>query len=599
MKIRQMSIRNCLSIGSDGLNDHNSLKFGDSNLLIGANGSGKSNILKALTLLSRLFGQAAGQNKLDHFNIAIDPLTAFDEWFFSRDTNQVISFYYEISIDETDTVLAQMINNSPDSDNIENPALMMLKLKTGYPKLIGIKGTIKNPGGNLEATIDSVSIPNNHTNFSHHPLFDREKMMSLVLVEVAHPRRRMVWKIDEHLDAEGWQTAYSKLSPLIARFFKQLIEAGFNNMLVHIPDTRTILPAGDELVESLAKLRDGSTASIAIHDQLVQRIGNLLFHHQTGNIRFVYPTVSSKPALNIQLDQLQLPLSAYGAGVREIIALVSKILLHGKNKVVLIEEPETHLHPGLQRELLGLLKELGSILGNQYFITTHSSLFVDGLEKIKGNIFHVLSIPHGENPCECTRVLPVDSSNTRTLLIDLGVKPSDLLFANGVVVVEGPTDEAVLVDWTEKVNLSFEDARLLTIDAEGAGNIPKYLRSDIIQQTNFQMFALCDKNAEDEIRRKLIDVIPEENILVLSKGDLEDYYPREIVMELARDLATKRKLPNPEEIKVGETVNRLTELKGNDQWKKPLAKKVIEQTEPSQIPEEIIDFLGRILGAVR
>lgn len=598
MKIREMSICNCLSIGPDGLNDHNSLKFGDSNLLIGANGSGKSNILKALILLGRLFGQAVSQNRLDRLPIPIDPLTTFDEWFFSRDTKQVISFYYEISIEETDTMLAQIINNSPDSDNIENPALMMLKLKAGYPKLVGIKGMIKDQDGKLEATIDSVSIPNDHNTYSHYPLFDREKMMSLVLAE-AQARRHMVWKISEHFDEQGWQKAYGKLNPLIARFFQQLIKAGFNDLLVYIPDTRTILPVGDELVTSLANLRDGSTASIAIHDQLVQRIGNLLFHHQTGNIRFVYPTVSTKPALNIQLDQLQLPLSAYGAGVREIIALVSKILLHGKNKVVLIEEPETHLHPGLQRELLGLLKELGSILGNQYFITTHSSLFVDGLEKIEGNIFHVLSIPHGENQCECTRVLSVDSSNTRTLLLDLGVKPSDLLFANGVVVVEGPTDNAVFVDWSKKLDLSFEDARLLTIDAEGAGNIPKYLRSDVMQRTNFQMFVLCDKNAEDEIRRKLIDVVPEENILVLSKGDLEDYYPREIVMELARDFANKRNLPDPDEIKVGETVGRLTELKGNAQWKKPLARKVIEQTEPSQIPKEISDFLARILGAVR
>ncbi len=598
MKIREMSICNCLSIGPDGLNDHNSLKFGDSNLLIGANGSGKSNILKALILLGRLFGQAVNQNRFDRLPIPINPLTTFDEWFFSRDTKQVISFYYEMSIEETDTVLARMINNSPDSDNLNNPALMMLKLKTGYPKLVGIKGTIKDQDGNLEATIDSISIPNNHVNFSHHPLFDRQKMMSLVWGD-APPRNRKVWKIAEHLDEGGWQSAYKILSPLIISFFKQLISAGFDDPFVHIPDTRTILPVGDELVASLDKLRDGSTKSIAIHDHLIQRIGDLLFQRRTGNIRFVYPTVDAKPAMNIQLDQLQLPLSAYGAGVREILAIVSTILLQGSNRVVLIEEPETHLHPGLQRELLGLLKELGSILGNQYFITTHSSLFVDGLEKIEGNIFHVLSIPHGENQCEYTRVLPIDSSNTRTLLIDLGVKPSDLLFANGVVVVEGPTDEAVLVDWAEKVDLSFKDARLLTIDAEGAGNIPKYLRSDVIQQTNFQMFALCDKNAEDEIRRKLIDVVPEENILVLSKGDLEDYYPREIVMELARDLANKRNLPDPDEIKVGETVGRLTELKGNDQWKKPLAKKVIEQTEPSQIPKEISDFLVRILGAVR
>ncbi len=52
MKIRELSVKNCLSFGKKGLNNEDGLQLGDFNLFIGANNAGKSNVLKLLDSLS-------------------------------------------------------------------------------------------------------------------------------------------------------------------------------------------------------------------------------------------------------------------------------------------------------------------------------------------------------------------------------------------------------------------------------------------------------------------------------------------------------------------------------------------------------------------
>lgn len=129
-------------------------------------------------------------------------------------------------------------------------------------------------------------------------------------------------------------------------------------------------------------------------------------------------------------------IAALPSGWRAFGGLLAWLATRPEHSICVVEEPETHLHPTLQR---ALIREVVRIAGErhvQVFMTTHSAAMIDfavpqpsvRLFEANGWQFRALSEP-------------------ATAVQALGVRPSDLCLANGLVWVEGPSDRLYLLHW--------------------------------------------------------------------------------------------------------------------------------------------------------
>lgn len=157
------------------------------------------------------------------------------------------------------------------------------------------------------------------------------------------------------------------------------------------------------------------------------------------NVPFDFSTIQ------VETPQRVLPLASLGSGVEQVIVLAAAATVTSRS-LVCLEEPETNLHPLLQKKLIRYLTDETD---NQYVIATHSSHLLDD---DRATAYHVRLTQSGsvarlaKRPHELVEICH-----------DLGYRPSDLLQANCVVWVEGPSDRIYVRRWLELLDPSLAE----------------------------------------------------------------------------------------------------------------------------------------------
>jgi hypothetical protein len=132
-------------------------------------------------------------------------------------------------------------------------------------------------------------------------------------------------------------------------------------------------------------------------------------------------------------EDLVIPLSASGTGVGQVLAILYVAVTRGRPGVVIIDEPQSFLHPGAVRKLLEILRQEG---GHQYVIATHSPA---ALAVAQPATVIVVRKRGQESSLEVADAR--QQQVMRGVLAEVGARLSDVFGADEVLWVEGRTEE--------------------------------------------------------------------------------------------------------------------------------------------------------------
>ncbi|HEY8936714.1 MAG TPA: AAA family ATPase [Cyclobacteriaceae bacterium] len=229
---------------------------------------------------------------------------------------------------------------------------------------------------------------------------------------------------------------YTLSSLLIEEFRKRiyLLRAErYNTSQTAVQNSTEILDQNcNNLAQVLHSLQSGNPERfnrvIDLLKKVFPRIKGVTVPVNNSQAQIVIWTIDPK----LERKDLAIPLSESGTGIGQVLAMLYLIIHSDTPQVILIDEPQSFLHPGAIRSLIEIFYAHNR---HQYVITTHSP--------------HILSVPtsavihvtHDGNESKAEVIDGLEAHEARLILQDIGFKLSDVFGANEILWVEGSTEE--------------------------------------------------------------------------------------------------------------------------------------------------------------
>lgn len=259
--------------------------------------------------------------------------------------------------------------------------------------------------------------------------------------------------------AEELQQIWQKLPLKIYRFSS---ERSIKSICGHY-QTGELLPNSENLAYCINHLQSNNSNLFEKLNKLLNRVFPTIHWvgaPPTGSNQFEL-RVHSTPT-HLDRGDLAVPINRVGTGIGNALAMLYVALTAQTQRFILLEEPNSFLHPRALRELLSILAEVGG--KHQFFVTTHSS---DVLRTVDASTVTLL-----EHDGQQTFVKQTTGKKLHELkagLVDLGISLTDLHGCDKVLWVEGETEEAVFPQLLRKY---------LPEQAQGIAVLPLYATGD-------------------------------------------------------------------------------------------------------------------------
>ena len=517
-----------------GFKDTTTIEFNEGvNVLIGANNCGKSNLLKALSLV---FGNKNKNLDTDDFNKNITYETLKE-----NPPKVIISVFLKES-DKEEAYSDDLVTVSTCLTKLDNPYEARLTYEFYLPEK-----EFKDYKTEMRAT-SSTEIDDYWKIIKHN--FIRKYTYKMYAGDPEHKAvadHDAMSKFDfQFLDAirDVERDMFTGRNSLLKEVLDFFMDYDIKTDMAKTPEERIAaikehkIKFGDKAKEIIALLQKRMESG---KEQMLQYAKKTGASFGNANPDFEGDLLDSElySALKLIVKHetgINLPATHNGLGYNNLIyisLLLAKMQKDasgdylGSNAkvfpILAIEEPEAHLHPAMQYQFLKFLKENHQQEVRQIFVTTHSPNITAavGLDEIivlnadgKGS-FNV------GYPKKVFTAEQNDKDSKAYITRFLDVTKSDMLFAKSVILVEGVAEQLLVSVFAEKLGKDLEDKHIAVINVGG-----RYFD---------HFLKLFDSNKQDAINKKIAcitDLDPQHK--EKSSGNLSKCYPFELDIDSAR-----------------------------------------------------------------
>lgn len=312
-----------------------------------------------------------------------------------------------------------------------------------------------------------------------------------------------------------------------------------------------LFSTGEGASNLVREFLNNSTYDENIIEQLVLSALNKIMYPEAEfeSIRIQQTKIDGEYVWEIYLKEKgkeRVPLSKSGSGIKTIILVLLNLIVvpvqvtnSGKIIAYGFEELENNLHPAMQRKLFDYIYEFAVDKNIYVFITTHSHVAINTFfDKEKACIYHVIKENKG------AFLKRIESYIDKTeILDDLDIKASDILQANGIVWVEGPSDRIYIKKWIEIFcGNQFEEGKHYQFLYYGGRLLSQYsadeetdLVSIITTNRNAAIVIDSDKRNRatplNKTKKRIIDEFDKLGMFCwVTKGkEIENYIPKKVI----------------------------------------------------------------------